>query len=162
MNNTKKISSKNFFFFICLLALIFPFSCKANSSLNGETTKSKKSPHNLTIKKDMTIIVYYFHTTYRCNSCNKIEAFTKTSLEKNFINHLKNKKIIFKLTNIDKSDNKHFVKDYQLFTKSVVISKNIKDKEVKWRRLDKTWEFLHKPKDFDQYIKNEIINLVKE
>ena len=99
--------------------------------------------------------VYYFHTTYRCASCMKIEELTTASVNTNFQEELKNGVLTFDLINLDKKENKHFVKDYKLYTKSVVLSKVVKGKEVEWRNLDKVWLLLRSPEKFKEYIRAE-------
>jgi hypothetical protein len=40
---------------------------------------------------------------------------------------------------VQQEKNQHYVKDYQLFAKAVVISMVIGDKEIKYKNLPKIW-----------------------
>ena len=86
---------------------------------------------------DTKVIAYYFLTSYRCSSCYKIEQYTKEAVEQYFGNELKLGMLVFKPINIEKKENKHFIKDYQLYTKSVVISMINGGKEIKYKNLTK-------------------------
>jgi hypothetical protein len=101
------------------------------------------------------VIVYYLHNSYRCPSCHKIESYTKEVINTNFAKELKEGSLVFKSINFDDKANKHFVKDYQLYTKSVVLSKVKDGKQVDWKNLDKIWTLLGNKAKFQQYIKTE-------
>jgi len=101
-------------------------------------------------------IVYYFMTTQRCPSCMKIESYTKDAVERTFSQNLKSGAMLWKMVNVDKPENNHFIKDYQLFTKSVVLVKIRGGKQVKWKNLDKVWELLNNKTAFQSYVVKEI------
>ncbi len=101
------------------------------------------------------IIVHYFYTNYRCKSCMRIESLTQKALQKSFSNDLLNGKLIWKTINIDEEENKHFIKDYDLATKSVVIIEVKDNKQIKWKNLNKIWKLLNDEKAFINYIERE-------
>lgn len=101
-------------------------------------------------------LVYYFHGNIRCKTCNKIEALTKKTLEEGFAAQLKNGSMELQVVNVDKAENEHFVEDYQLAMRSVVLSQLKQGKETKWRRLDKVWQLVHDEAAFAQYLRDEI------
>lgn len=100
--------------------------------------------------------VYYFTGKARCASCFKIENYTKESVEKNFAKELKAGLMVFKMVDIDEPEHSHFIKDYDLFTKSVVISKTVGGKETAWKNLEKVWSLLNNQDKFMAYIRDEI------
>lgn len=122
------------------------------SSLAGETVVSGEDSTLL----QKSVIVYYFHGNVRCPSCRKIEQYTKEAVEQYFNDELKSNKLIFKLINIEEKENKHFVKDYQLYTKSVVLSLVTDGKEVKYSNLTNIWNYLRNKQKFYDYIKDEV------
>ena len=69
---------------------------------------------------------------------------------------LRNGSLVWKSLNTDDPWNNHFVKDYELFTKSVVVSEVVNGKEVRWKRLDKVWDLLDDQKEFTKYIEDEV------
>lgn len=112
--------------------------------------------------EDRNIVVYYFHGNARCRSCMTIEQFTSETVSKFFNNELKSGKLSFKVINYDERNNKHFLKDYQLYTKSVVICLKENGQEVEYRNLNKVWEYLRNKEKFLSYIKNEVDSLLLE
>jgi len=105
--------------------------------------------------EDSKLIVYYFHTTFRCVSCKNIEKYTKEAINRYFADEIKSGKIDFKILNVEEPQNKHFMKDYQLYTKSVVLSKLTAGKEERYKNLDKVWQLLRNKEKFYSYIKDE-------
>ena len=106
-------------------------------------------------------VVYYFMTTQRCPSCMKIESYTKEAVERTFAPALKNGSMVWKMVNVDSSENNHFIKDYQLVSKSVVLVKMKGGKQVSWKNLDKVWELLNNKSAFQSYVVKEV-NAFKE
>ena len=102
------------------------------------------------------IVVYYFYTTRRCMSCKKIEAFTAEAVKTTFAKELANGSIQWKTFNVDEPQHKHYLKDYELFTKSVIVSEIKGGKETRWKNLEDVWELLGDPGKFQQYVVKEI------
>ncbi len=102
------------------------------------------------------LVVYYFHGNARCPSCYKLEQFAKEAIEQNFADELKSGKIVFKIINIDKAGNDHFVTDYQLYTKSVVLSLVKNGKQVRYKNLEKVWDLLRDQNQYHAYVRDEI------
>jgi thiol-disulfide isomerase/thioredoxin len=108
------------------------------------------------------IMVYYFHTTFRCPTCYKIEQYTQEAVEKYFDKEIKAGTISFKAVNVEQEKNQHYVKDYQLFSKAVVISLVKEGKEVKFNNLTKIWEYVRDKEKFYGYIRTETEKYLSE
>ena len=108
------------------------------------------------------VVAYYFHGNFRCANCLKIEQYSKEAIEQNFKDELNSGKLVFKVINIETKGNEHFIQDYQLYTKSLVISLVKDGKEVKFDNLTKVWEFLWNRQKFYDYVKEEITKYLKE
>jgi hypothetical protein len=102
------------------------------------------------------IVAYYFHGNVRCVSCRKIEAYTKEAIDSAFGDALKSGRLEWRVVNTDSTQNEHFLQDYQLFTKSVVVSDERDGKETRWKNLDKVWELLGDQDKFHAYIQGEV------
>jgi hypothetical protein len=85
------------------------------------------------------VVAFYFHGNYRCSNCKKIEQYSREAIEKYF-----------------KEQNKHFVEDYQLYTRSLVIAEFKDGKQVKWKNLTKVWDYLNDRDNFYNYVQSEI------
>lgn len=101
------------------------------------------------------IISYYFHTTKRCVSCRKIEAYGREAIEAGFPEQLRRGEIVWLPVNIDEKDNEHFVEDYQLFTKSIILVERNDTTQVRWKNLSRVWELLNDKSRFVQYVQEE-------
>ncbi len=108
------------------------------------------------------VIVYYLHTTARCPSCLKIEAYTAAEVTGPLAGPLSEGRLEWKVFNVEEPNNEHFVDDYKLFTKSVVVSEVINGKEVRWKRLDKVWDYLGDQQAFMNYVGEEVRGYLKD
>ena len=108
------------------------------------------------------LVVFYFHGTSRCRTCRAIEKYTRAAVQSGFEEELAAGKMELRAVNIDLKENRHFIKDYQLFTRSVVISMRKENKEVGWKRLDRVWELVGDEAAFTSYIQDEIRAIARE
>ena len=83
------------------------------------------------------------------------------AVESGFENELKNGLLEIKVVNVEESGNQHYAKDYKLYTKSVILSDTEKDKELRWKNLDKVWQLLRDDQKFIKYIQDEVKEYLK-
>jgi len=105
-----------------------------------------------------TVIVYYFRNNYRCPSCKKIETYTQETVTTRFADDINKGVVTFKMVNVDEPANKHFIKDYKIFTKQVVLVEMKNGVQTRWKNLDKIWDLLGDQAKFSAYVENEIRN----
>ena len=108
------------------------------------------------------IIAYYFHGSFRCYTCTNMEKYSRETIEMNFKDALQTGKIEFKAINVQERGNEHFVDDYQLYTKSLILSLVKDGKEVKSKNLDKIWQLARNKQKFIDYVTNEINSYLKD
>ncbi|MBN1164234.1 MAG: hypothetical protein JXB45_06625 [Candidatus Krumholzibacteriota bacterium] len=101
------------------------------------------------------VVAWYFHTTKRCPTCVKIETYTRESIEGNFADLLESGFLELRVINVEEPENEHFIEDYGLTTKSVIISDFIDGEQVAWKNLDKVWEYTGDRRVFVDYIRDE-------
>ena len=102
------------------------------------------------------VIAYYFHGTFRCPTCLKIEAYTREAVESGFAAALKDGRLVWQVLNVEDPGNEHFADDYQLFTKSVVIADFHDGKQVRWKNLKNVWQLTRNKEGFLEYIRDEV------
>jgi hypothetical protein len=130
------------------LASILPFMTSPVSAENASSSG--------------TITAYYFHGTFRCSTCNKMEKYAKEVIEKDFKDELASGKLVFRSVNVESKGNEHYTKDYQLYTKALILS-SVKDgKEVRSKNLDKIWEYVRNKKKYEAYVRDEVAAFLKE
>jgi hypothetical protein len=113
-------------------------------------------------KSDTRIDVIYFHATIRCQTCLKIEEFTKNTVNFSFEKELKEGTITFSSLDFLASENEHFQNDYNFDTQTLIISKKVNGKEVKWKNLEKIWDLIADYEKFKKYVDEEIKKLMSE
>jgi len=84
-----------------------------------------------------------------------MEKYTNEAIKTNFSQELAQGKLTFTTVNVDEEGNKHFINDYKLYTKHVILSQMEKGKEVRWKNLDQVWVLVRSPEKFKEYIVKE-------
>ena len=102
------------------------------------------------------VVMTYFISGTRCVSCRKIEALTRETAEKDFATELAAKQLVFRVVDTGEPANIHYVNDYQLTSKAVVLSHRVDGKETEWADMDKVWELLGEPEAFRAYLAGPI------
>jgi hypothetical protein len=135
----------------CVIAIsvVAIFALKSAPQAKAAEPKSSTDSAN-------KVMVYYFHGTSRCYTCLNMEKYSREAIEANFKDALQSGKITFQAVNVEERGNEHFVKDYQLYTKTLILSLVKDGKEVKSKNLDKIWEYAHNKPKFIDYVTAEI------
>ena len=138
----------------------------AESQTTKETSTKQKeespSPQIPVTSQDAKVIVYYFHGMVRCTTCKTIEKYSREAVEHYFQNELKNGKLVFRTINVEEAANHHYIQDYQLFSKSLVVSLEKQGKEVTWKNLTDVWKLVGDKDKFFQYVKDEVEKFLKQ
>ena len=108
------------------------------------------------------VIAYYFHGSFRCVTCTNMEKYSQEAIEANFQDALTSGKLEFKAVNVEDRGNEHFVDDYKLYTRSLILSLVKDGKEVKSKNLDKIWELARNKQKFIEYVTAEVDALMKD
>lgn len=144
--------------FLIILSLGF-IACSGESNTSetpsAETTETS-TPKASASDADAEFVVYYMTSNVRCASCHKIENWTKEAVNKYFADEIKNGKMKFEMINIEEPEHEHYIDHYELFTKSVIVSKKIDGKEVSWVNLARVWNLLKDQDEFMNYIRDEV------
>jgi hypothetical protein len=101
------------------------------------------------------IVVTYFHGDKRCGTCHKLEAYSREAIEQGFGQDLIAGTIEWRTVNYDEADNEHYIDDYKLFSKAVILSRMEDGQEVEWKNLDQIWALVGDKDKFVQYVKSE-------
>ena len=102
------------------------------------------------------LVVYYFHTTFRCHSCLTIERLTRETLNEQFADDLRSGAIRWQEVNYEEPANEPFISRYNLYTKQVILSAVKGGREVAWKDLDDVWDLKRDEMRFKLYIADEI------
>ncbi len=121
-----------------------------------QSPTASASPSVATKPQPNKLIAYYFHTTYRCPTCRRIEAYSKQAIESGFARELTDGRIEFRLVNVETPENRHYVQEYNLVTKSLVLVRMKDGKQMEWSNLDRVWELNGDEVAFVRYVQQGI------
>jgi hypothetical protein len=112
-------------------------------------------------EKGDRLIAYYFHGTTRCQTCRTIEAYAEEAIRTGYPDEIASGKIQWRTVNVEEPGNEHFVRDFELVTRSVVLVHMKDGTQVEWKRLDKVWNLVHDKEAFVDYIYENADPLVR-
>jgi len=108
------------------------------------------------------VIVYYFHGDVRCPTCHKLENYAKESVDTYFGDKVAAGELVWQPVNVDKPENGHYVKDYELVTKSIILSEVVDGVESNWKNLDKIWNLVGDKDVYVEYIREGVSAFIGE
>ncbi len=108
------------------------------------------------------VVVYYFHGTMRCVTCRRIEAYAKEAVESSFGAELEDGRLVWREVDVESPGNGHFVTDFELATRSVVVARYHGGERREWKRLDRVWQLVGDKPAFLDFVRAETAALLKE
>lgn len=127
-------------------------AAKDKATTSSKSADKAKSP----VTANHKVIVYYFHGNYRCTNCTNFEKYTDEVMNTTFADARKKGLVDWRIINTEKSGNEHYMQDYQLYTKSVVVV-NVKDgKQTEYKNLQGIWQLVGNKAKFQEYIAKEV------
>lgn len=98
------------------------------------------------------IKVTYFSSDVRCYTCVRIEQLTRQTVERHFASELASGRVAFQVINLDGPGNEHFIQDYRLISKTVIVSDLAAGEEVRWENLQDVWTRQKDERAFEAYV----------
>lgn len=130
---------------VAVLAAVFPVF--SGEGAGGEETAAPAQPARF--------VVYYLHGDMRCATCRKLEAYSEEAIKTGFAEELKSGAMAWRVVNTDRDEHKHFVKDFQLVTKSLVVVEYRDGKVARFENLGKIWQKVGDKDTFLDYVQEE-------
>lgn len=128
--------------------LVIMVSCILGSGIRVSAAPSEQAPHK--------VIAYYFHTNTRCSTCVKIEQYSHEAIEQGFPNELKNGTLEMRVVNYEQPENRHFIQDYKLVSKSLVLVNLTNGQQTRWTNLKLVWQLTGRKDAFLNYVRKEV------
>lgn len=116
-------------------------------------------PGNQEAKDASKYVAYYFYTSRRCGPCTRIEQWSQAAVEQTFQDEIAAGRLQWQALNVEKPENKHFVKDFQLYTKSVIIAEYAENRDgqpIRWKNLADVWRLYHDEEKYFDYVAREV------
>jgi hypothetical protein len=120
-----------------------------------ESAPATAAPDSAADSTAHQLLAYYFHGKTRCWTCRTIEAYAEEAIRTGFPEAWDNGRIAWLVVNVEQPENEHFVRDYQLTTRSVVLVDVTGGTERRWIRLDRVWQLVHDKQAFTDYVQGE-------
>jgi Zn-dependent alcohol dehydrogenase len=111
---------------------------------------------NLPVVADDQVIMTYFISGTRCESCRKIETLARETAEQDFAEALASGKLVFRVIDTGEPGYRHFVQDYQITSKTVILSHRKDGRETEWADMAKVWDLLDDAPGFHAYLGERI------
>jgi len=160
-------------FFLAIVVAGFVFAIARAASEHGASVAEKSDsgyksisekpvPRPLAELVDSdTDVVCYFMNSQRCSNCYKIETYTRQAVDDNFAEEIGDGSLVWMIINVDEPQNRRYIKDYGLYTKSVVLVRVRDGKETEWKNLDQVWGLLGDKDNFQSYITREVTSFLE-
>ena len=105
---------------------------------------------------------YYFHATFRCKKCTTLEQYSREAIETNFKEQLGNRTLRFNEINFDEPENRHFLQDFNLTYRALVLVRYKDGKQAEFKNLVKVWQLVGNKDAFLEYVKEETEAYLKD
>ena len=140
---------------VVLAGIAFSVPCAAADDFQ---TTTAVAPQAL----DAKVVAYYFHGNLRCRTCQAIEAYSEEAIRSEFADELASGRLVWRVVNIDEPENKHFVKDFELVTKSLVLTEYQDGEVTRWENLKQVWQLVRDKEQFLDYVHSSTRKFLQE
>jgi hypothetical protein len=103
------------------------------------------------------VTAYYFYGSVRCMTCRALEAYADEAIRAGFPDALKEGRLEWKPVNVDEPGNGHYVEDFSLTTRSVVLAEVVDGQRKRWRNLKQIWDLVSDKDAYLRYVREETI-----
>ena len=111
-------------------------------------------------KQSPVLVAYYFHGTFRCPTCLKMEKYAREAIEETFDGDVQSGRVQWQAVNYDEPANEHFVKQYELFASALVLVSGQADVQ-RWQKLERIWDLVGDEPAFKNYVIDEVKNILR-
>jgi hypothetical protein len=130
---------------VALAGIAFCVSCAAGDDVQTTTDVASQT-------LDVEVVAYYFHGNLRCKTCRTIEAYSEEAIRSEFADEIGSGRLAWRVVNIEKPENKHFVEDFELVTRSLVLTEYEDGEVIRWENLKQVWQLVRDKEQFLDYV----------
>jgi hypothetical protein len=102
------------------------------------------------------VVATYFHGNVRCVTCRKIEAQAQEAVHDGFEEQIAAGTVVFRAVNVEEDANRHFIQDYQLVTRTLVVTEEVDGSVTRWAKLDNVWTLVNDRTAFFRYVQGGV------
>ena len=142
-------------------AVIFAVVALAGAGLNPPAVMADEAAASA-MDSDSGIVAYYFHGNKRCTTCRKLEAYSAEAIVDGFSSELESGELEWRVVNTDDKEHAHFITDFELVTKSVVLVEYRDGEVVRFKNLKLVWQLVGDEDGFVRYVRDETRDFLAE
>ncbi len=117
-----------------------------------QATPATPAPVELPAK----VVLYYFHGSARCARCISFETYSQETVLESFATELGKGRLEWKVFNVDQPANEHFVGEFQLTAKSLVVARYVGGRRTDWANLEDIWNLYSDKGAFKKYVRENV------
>jgi len=102
------------------------------------------------------VVLYYFHGNRRCNTCRKIESYAFETADSWHRKQLESGELTWKVVNYEEAEQRHFAKEFGLFSASLVLVETRNGETVRHEVLQKVWTLVRDKPEFERYVRKAL------
>ena len=140
---------------VVLAGIAFSLSCAAD---DDPQTRTAVAPQAL----DVEVVAYYFHGNFRCKTCRAIEAYSEEAIRSGFVDELASGRLAWRVVNVEQPENKHFVEDFELITRSLVLVEYRDGEVARYENLKQVWQLVRDKERFLDYVHSSTRKFLQE
>jgi len=140
--------SKVSVFLSTLAAVLFLLPC-----LGAVDEPSAGDPTDTSVRPT-EIVAYYFHGNVRCATCRKLESYSEEAITGGFPSELASGRMAWRVVNTDEPENAHFVEDFALVSKSLVLVEYHGGDVTRFQNLTLIWQLVRDKDGFVKYVRD--------
>ena len=140
---------------VVLAGIALCVSCAADDDFEATTPMA---PQTL----DAEVVAYYFHGNLRCKTCRTIEAYSEEAIQSEFADELASGRLAWRVVNVEEPENKHFVKDFELVSRSLVLTEYEDGEVIRWQNLKQVWQLVRDKEKFLDYVHTSTREFLQE
>ena len=134
---------------LTIASLAFAGSAETSRDTGSESAAGKEETQT-------EVVLYYFHGTRRCNTCQTIESYAQEAVEGKFKDALQAGTLNWTVLNTEEPDNAHFVKDFELVSSSLVLVEVDGGEVVRHQVLQDAWTLVRDKPRFIEYVQGSV------
>ena len=126
------------------------------------TPQAVGSSEATTAAEGPRFVAYYFHGNVRCATCRKLEAYSDEAITGGFADQLAAGTLAWRVVNTDEPANRHFVQDFDLVTKSLVMVEYSDGMVVRFQNLPLIWQLVRDKDGFLKYVRDSTRSFIEQ
>lgn len=139
---------------LAAVLLLFVVAALTTLALRGRAmTDAPPAPPTIAVPAAApALVAFYFHGNKRCAACGTIERLTREALQ----DEVARGGVEIRTVNVDDPAHAHYIEDFQMTMRTVVLAQLRDGQVARWKRLDECWDVYADPPAFTAYIQQSL------